>query len=427
MGLAKYLKGTLGGGKALFIAALTWAGGETVNLPAAPLPYTGVNLAGAEFGVEYPGVHGVDYIYPSAASVDYYADRDMNTVRLPFRWERLQHTLHGNLNAAELARMDAFVTPVTARGVHVILDMHNYARYGESPGQWVIGTPQLPDSALADVWARLADHYKANPRVIFGLMNEPNNMATEPWVSAANAAIAAIRAEGAGNLILVCGNGWSGAWSWLNGYYGTPNGTAMQEIVDPGGNFAFELHQYLDADSSGSTAEVVSEHIGRERLVAVTGWLREHGQRGFLGEFAAPDTAAGAAALSSMLAYMEQNADVWLGWTYWAGGPWWGDYFFTIEPDDGQDRRQMDVLFRYGQLEAPQAAQISAPFGISVLTRENYFYRLQESTTLASWTPIGAVVPGSGALLTFPAILGPDRTTHYLQVKTAKDAAELED
>lgn len=35
----------------------------------------------------------------------------------------------------------------------------------------------------------LAEHYKDNDAVIFGLMNQPNTMATEQWRAIANAGI----------------------------------------------------------------------------------------------------------------------------------------------------------------------------------------------------------------------------------------------
>ena len=96
------------------------------------------------------------------------------------------------------------------------------------------------ETALVDRWRRLATHYRDNARVIFGLMNEPHDMATEAWVSAANASIREIRATGATQRILVPGNAWTGAHAWSADYYGTPNAEAMLEIVDPGQNLAFE-------------------------------------------------------------------------------------------------------------------------------------------------------------------------------------------
>jgi endoglucanase len=88
--------------------------------------------------------------------------------------------------------------------------VHNYAAY---PGR-VIGTHSLPPSAFADLWRRIAQRYKDNDTVIFGLMNEPHGFPTETWLATVKMAIAEIRRIGAKNLILVRGNGWSSARKW---------------------------------------------------------------------------------------------------------------------------------------------------------------------------------------------------------------------
>ena len=201
---------------------------------------------------------------------------------------------------------------------------------------------QFPDHN--DFWSRLASHFLANDLVIFGLMNEPHDMSTEMWRDDANAAITAIRATGASQLILVPGNAFTGAWSWLEDYYGTPNGEAMLTIDDPLDNFAFEVHQYLDEDGSGTSSECVSATIGSERLTAFTGWLEEHGYRAFLGEFGAAANDVCMEAVDDMLDYMDARPDQWIGWTWWAAGPWWDDYMYSIEPDGGVDKPQMAVL-----------------------------------------------------------------------------------
>ena len=59
----------------------------------------------------------------------------------------------------------------------------------------MIGTENVPTSALGDLWRRIAERYKDNETVVFGLMNEPNNLPTETWLEAANIAIAEIRAN----------------------------------------------------------------------------------------------------------------------------------------------------------------------------------------------------------------------------------------
>lgn len=311
--------------------------------PAAepiPLPYRGVNLAGGEFGNVLPGLEGKDYRWPTASEVDYYAAKGMNTFRIGFKWERLQPVAHGELEAAYLSKLDALVTYATAKGVSVILNPHNFARYYGN----TVGSSKVPSAAFADLWKRLALRYAANARVMFNLVNEPNNMPTEQWVNAANAAIAAIRTAGATNLIHVPGNGWTGAYSWTHSYYGTPNAQAMLDIVDPANNVVFEVHQYLDANSSGSSDQCVSTTIGSERIASFVSWLRANGKKGFVGEFAGGNNPTCNAAVEDMLGAMMDASDVLIGWQWWAAGPAWGNYPFSLHPKDGQDQPQMSLL-----------------------------------------------------------------------------------
>ena len=304
--------------------------------------YQGVNLAGADFGYEQlPGEFGTDYTYPTDEEVRFFTSQGMNVFRLPFLWERLQPEPYIELNEAELARIDAFVDSANAAGATVVLDPHNYARYYDT----IVGSQDFNVSAFGDFWARVASHFVDNGQVIFGLMNEPADMETELWLSDANVAIAAIRETGAKNLILVPGNDYTAAHSWNADWYGTPNSVAMLDIVDPMDNFASEVHQYLDSDNSGTSPGCVNSTIGSERLVEFTAWLYENDQRAFLGEFAGGENKECLDALDDMLRHIEANGSVWMGWTYWAAGPWWGDDIFEIEPGpDGINDAQMEVL-----------------------------------------------------------------------------------
>jgi endoglucanase len=167
---------------------------EHVAVPlAGPLPFTGVNLAGTEFGqTPKPGTRSVyakDYIYPSQAEFDAFAARGMNVFWVPFLWERLQPAPRAPLDPPELDRRAEAVRLGTRDGGTVILDPHNYARYHGK----VIGEPEVPLDDFADFWVRLATCFKGNPRVWFGLVNEPHDLPNEQWLRAANAAIAAIR------------------------------------------------------------------------------------------------------------------------------------------------------------------------------------------------------------------------------------------
>ncbi len=307
----------------------------------------GINLAGAEFAESsLPGTHGKEYVYPDGkyasgySSPSYFANKGMNVFRLPFRWERLQPQRNEPFDKTELDRLQTTVKDFRALGVKVILDPHNYARYKQD----VIGSAALPSRDFADFWQRLAALYKGDDGVIFGLMNEPKEMKSEQWRDAANEAIAAIRKTGAKNLVLVPGNGWTGAHSWMQNWYGTANGELMLTIVDPADNYAFEVHQYMDKDSSGGGDECVSATIGAERMKVFTDWAKEHKKRGFLGEFNGGDNPQCEAATQNMLNHVESNPDVYIGWTWWAAGPMWGSSKRVIEPKNGQDPQQMKWL-----------------------------------------------------------------------------------
>jgi endoglucanase len=312
------------------------------NALAAPLPMTGVNLAGGEFYQPRPGVtaeYGKNYSYPTRQEIEYFAAKGMNVFRYPFLWETLQPRVRGPLDPVDLQRLKESVRYATDRGLIVLLDPHNYARFYKD----IVGGPNVSAADFADFWGKLATEFKAEPRVWFGLVNEPHDMPTAQWFEAANAAIAAIRAAGANQLILVPGNSWTGAHSWTTAA-GKGNAAAVLSVRDPLDHWIIEVHQYLDADNSGTKRFVVSPTIGSERLKAFVGWCREHRMRAFLGEFAVPVVPQAQEALEDMLASMERDRDVWLGWTWWAAGARWNEYMFTLEPKAGADRPQMAWL-----------------------------------------------------------------------------------
>ena len=316
----------------------------SMNANAETLRFTGVNIAGAEFnGRKLPGRPSTDYFYPSKPMIDHFAQKGMNTIRLPFLWERLQPALSGELDPAELKRLDDTVQYATGRGLHVVLDVHNYAAYRRAP----IGTADVTAASLGDLWRRIAMHFKPNRDVIFGLVNEPKGLKTETWLEAANAAIAAIRETGARQLILVPGNAWTGAHSWTSRGYGTPNAEAMLGVTDPANNYAFEVHQYLDKDFSGTKPECRNEQAGVVALQKFTEWLKTNRKRGFLGEFGGGSDPVCLAALDGMLTHMAENKAVWLGWTYWAAGFWPPSYFTSVQPVNGVDTPQMAVLLKH--------------------------------------------------------------------------------
>jgi len=324
------------------LLALLVATSAVAAFPAAAATFTGVNLSGAEFG-GIDGLYGKAYIYPGEAEMRNFRDRGVNVFRVPVLWERLQPALDTALSTDELARLDKVINTANALGVSVIIDVHNYARYRRQS----IGSPEVPRAALRDLWQRLANHYKNNPRVIFGMMNEPVRIGARDWASIAGDVIDGIRATGAHNLVLVPGTYWSGAHSWTKPMRVNPsNAEAFAGFSDPADNFAFDMHQYFDAYSSGTTTTCVTADKVEARLSVATNWLRANGQRAMLTEFGAGRSPECLTALRAALEHLRKNPE-WIGWTAWGSSAWFGTYAFNLFPTQTPPPPQLDVMAPY--------------------------------------------------------------------------------
>ncbi|TFK99435.1 endoglucanase [Pterulicium gracile] len=291
--------------------------------------FYGVNQAGAEFGQNViPGVLGTHYTWPSPSSIDYFTSRGFNSFRIAFLMERLvapSTGVKGPHVQAYLQGLTSIVNYITSKGAYAILDPHNYLRYN---GQLMTNTNES-----IVVWKNLATVFKNNSRVIFDLQNEPYGIDATTTAAMMQAGINGVRAAGAtSQMIFVQGTAWSGAWSWT---LDSGNANAFKNLKDPNNNLAVEMHQYPDSDSSGTSTTCVSPTIAVERLRAATEWLKANNLKGFLGEFGGGSNDVCIQAWQQGLCYMQQQGGVWIGALWWAAGPWWGDYFQSIEPPNG--------------------------------------------------------------------------------------------
>eukprot|EP00038_Savillea_parva_P004351 m.136732 g.136732 ORF g.136732 m.136732 type:complete len:398 (+) comp11443_c0_seq4:209-1402(+) len=353
--------------------------------------FTGVAESGMEFGSsKLPGLPFKDYAQPSNDSVAYFAAANFNLIRLPFLWERLQPTLRSPLDPAYSKLIAQTVESALSHdGMSVLLDVHNYARYrgsviGESGGN-------VTAADFADLWSRLAQVYGSpdpNDRVLFGLMNEPHGMQTTTVLNNANAAIAAIRQTGAKNIITICGNGYSGVHSWFDGG-NESNATIMGGVVDPDDNYMYEMHQYLDKDSSGSHPNCTLTNASTV-MSPVTAWLRAQGKAGvgkqaILGEWAGANNTDCHTGVLSMLNFMANNSDAWAGWSWWAAGPWWGPYMYSLEPNKPcppRDQPQEHWLEPYVELPT----RVDHSNNVDVINRTAAFQQLVKGASAQELT-----------------------------------------
>ncbi|KAF3920505.1 Endoglucanase [Dactylellina cionopaga] len=285
----------------------------------------GVNEAGAEFGDAIPGTLGTDFTWPTFDSVQYFLDKGFNAIRIPIKLERAAP--NGLKNPATydqgyLSGLYQILSYITSSGGKAIIDIHNFGRYN--------GDILTDVEGFGNFWQALSQWTNFNENVIFDLMNEYHDMDNGLIFQLNQAGLSAIRSnQGVNNLILVEGNAWSGAWHWAD------QNDMLKYLTDTKNNMAFEMHQYLDSDGSGTSDQCESETIGAERVQTATQWCEDNGVKCFLGEFGAGDNDVCTAAVSGLLCALK-NSDAWIGATWWAAGPWWpSDYFQSIEPPNG--------------------------------------------------------------------------------------------
>ncbi|KAH9933594.1 endoglucanase [Epithele typhae] len=288
----------------------------------------GVSESGAEFGNgKIPGVLGTDYTWPSPSSVDYFMSAGFNTFRIPFLMERISPPSTGGMTGpfdqTYLNGLKTIVSYITGKGGYAAIDPHNYMIFN---GQTISST-----STFQAWWKALASQFVNDSHVIFDLQNEPHDIPAQTVFQLMQAGVNGVRSSGAtSQMIWVEGTSWTGAWTWTS----SGNGDAFGAIKDPNNNLAIEMHQYLDSDGSGTSGTCVSSTIGAERLQNATAWLKAHNLKGVLGEIGAGSNTACIQAVQGALCEMQQSG-VWLGALWWAAGPWWGDYFQSIEPPNG--------------------------------------------------------------------------------------------
>lgn len=313
----------------------------------------GVNLSGLEFNAgTLPGRPNWDYGVPGNSELDYYAGKGVMVIRLPVLWERLQPNLLASsspstaLDPTYLGLITSILTYANTKGMGVIVDVHDYGGY--NGGGKIGSSGGVTPAQFAAFWQLLAGALKSHPGLLgYDLMNEPNGMpSAAAWPAAAQAATNAIRNTDTKTPILVEGDNWAsaGAWQSVNG---------SLNIVDPSASIIYEAHVYGDRDNSGShftwkdeVANGVTVNTIAQREAVFGAWCRSNARQCMIGEVGVGnDDPSWNTELQNGLVQMK--ADGLLMATYWAGGPWWGSYPMSIEPNNGVDAPQMSVLHSF--------------------------------------------------------------------------------
>ena len=98
-------------------------------------------------------------------------DDGLNVFRLTVGWQFLvNNELGGTLDSTNFATYDKQVQGCIDAGADMcIIDIHNYARWNGA----IIGQGGPSNVHFASLWSQLATKYVGQPKVAFGVMNEP--------------------------------------------------------------------------------------------------------------------------------------------------------------------------------------------------------------------------------------------------------------
>lgn len=268
-------------------------------------------------------------------------------VRLPFRWERLQHNPNGPLCQDDLSKVKDFVRAAERRGMKVLFDMHNYCRRIDDGREKIIGTSDLSYESYGQFWRMMAQEFSDFGNIYgYGLMNEPHDLpASVSWHKMAQVAIDSIRSVDTKTPIVVGGYHWSSARRWVQ------MSDNLKTLNDPSENLIFEAHCYFDFDGSGTYKFTYEQEEGTpkrgvELVRPFVEWLNKNKLRGIIGEYGIPEgDERWEKTLDNFLAYLQKNGVPAL---YWASGPWWTDAVMTIPTyRGGKEKPQVKIMQKY--------------------------------------------------------------------------------
>ena len=148
-------------------------------------------------------------------------------------------------------------------------------------------------------------------------MNEPHDLDTAQWAATVQAAVTAVRGAGARNTLLLPGSTFASA-----GTLPTEAGPALLKVTNPDGTtdgLVFDVHKYLDADGSGTSPECTTNNIA-DAFAPLATWLRANKRQALVSETGGGNTASCEKLFCEELAFLNENADVFLGYTAWSAG-----------------------------------------------------------------------------------------------------------
>ena len=126
----------------------------------------GMTLGGGEINEnQLPGNLNEHYQYPTEDEIDYYYQKGFRLITIPFRWERVQKTLGGDLDYGEIGEIRKVVSWAANRDMQVILSMYNGGRYRKYGVDYIVGSYSVSRQDFADCWNKIANAFSGYPNI----------------------------------------------------------------------------------------------------------------------------------------------------------------------------------------------------------------------------------------------------------------------
>jgi len=226
-------------------------------------------------------------------------------------------------------------------------------------GEFLVGSAQVPFTAFADLWTKIATAYKDEPTVLmYDTMNEwhdmsvetsPANYLTTATTTLANqAAIDAIRAVDTNKWIAIESTRWTGIQSFTNMYGANP----QIWWTDPSNKTLVSWHYYQDSDHSGSYSTAYDASYRTRILTEVLPaliWAQKNNVITFIGEYGVLNgVSADAINWQSDMDYLLTIFDAFGVWaTHWSGGDAYSSPT-TLQPSTfAVDREQLPIIQKH--------------------------------------------------------------------------------
>ena len=261
--------------------------------------------------------------------IDKAAGAGFTSVRLPVRWSNhASADAPYTIDAAFMARVEAVVDKLLAKGLIVLVNMHHYRQL--DGGNLDAGEAAVPDGVVdvrfVMLWDQIATHFKGRgPRLVFELYNEPHGRLNgEPWNVLAARALGVVRKTNPDRVVVIGPTSWNSATDLH--LLKMPNDANLIATVHNYAPFSF-THQGAEwvspvlpvgikCCSTSQVAELTSP------LDVANAWSTSKRYPVFVGEFGAYSKADDASRIDfnrKMRDAMESRGMSWAYWEFAAG------------------------------------------------------------------------------------------------------------